>query len=108
MPLPGGRVGVCFFAWGLQGRSTSLLGLCLCLGFLARQSSAQPVLLFPTGGFRGFSLRGQELAGAQHRTGLSWRWWLRIHKILILQAQPVTPSPAGPHGALVGCRSFGA
>lgn len=108
MPLPGGRVGVCFFAWGLQGCSTSLLGLCLCLGFLARQSSTQPVLLFPTDGFRGFSLRGQELAGAQHRTGFSWRWWLRIHKILILQAQPVTPSPAGPHRALVGCRSFGA
>lgn len=104
MPLPDRRAGLQSFAWGLQGHSTSLLSLHLSLSLLARQGSTQPVILFQLVGFGRCFFCSHELLGAHGRTGLSWRWRLRIQKILILQAQPVTPSPAAPCRALAGCR----
>ena len=88
VPLPDRRVGIQPFTWGLRGLGISLPGLCLCLGFLARQGSAQPVLLLQRVGFSHCLLCSWDLAGraglpgcgragvAHRGTGLRWRRWL--------------------------------
>lgn len=73
MSLPDSRAGIQPFACGLQGHSTPLLSLHLSLGFLAGQGSTQPVILFQLVGFGRCFFFSQELLGAHHRTGLSWR-----------------------------------